>query len=163
MKIFLKLCSWIEEIVAAVMLCMMLGITVVNVASRFLFHASFSFADEITTYSFVLVSLLGSAIAAKRREHLGLTILTSSVSFRVRKRMLVFGFAIASVFGAALFYYGILMVRNQIRLGQITAAMQWPEWIFGSFVPIGAAFVTIRFVQATIEEAVRKEEKEVEA
>ena len=31
--------------------------------------------------------------------------------------------------------------------------MQWPEWIFGAFIPFGAVFLTIRFAQATIEEA----------
>lgn len=157
MKAFLRLCDLVEEVIGAFMLCLMLLITVLNVISRFVLHASFSFADEITTYSFVLLSLLGTAIAAKRREHLGLTILIDRASFRTRKVLLVAGFAIASAFSAALFYYGILMVRNQILLGQITAAMQWPEWIYGAFVPAGAFFVTIRFIQATITEAMKQE------
>ena len=157
MKAFLRLCDLVEEVIGAFMLCLMLLITVLNVISRFVLHASFSFADEITTYSFVLLSLLGTAIAAKRREHLGLTILIDRASFRTRKVLLVAGFAIASAFSAALFYYGILMVRNQILLGQITAAMQWPEWIYGAFVPAGAFFVTVRFIQATITEAMKQE------
>lgn len=28
--------------------------------------------------------------------------------------------------------------------------MQWPEWIFGAFVPIGSFFVLIRFLQILI-------------
>ena len=36
---------------------------------------------------------------------------------------------------------------NQFNKGQLTAGTQLPEWIFGSFVPIGALFVTIRFGQ----------------
>ena len=40
-----------------------------------------------------------------------------------------------------------------MKLGQVTPTMQWPEWIFGTFIPLGAFFVTIRFIQATIEEA----------
>ena len=30
--------------------------------------------------------------------------------------------------------------------------MQWPEWIYGCFVPFGAIFMTIRFAQITLEE-----------
>ena len=58
--------------------------------------------------------------------------------------------------------FGIQMVISQYRLGQETAAMQWPEWIFGSFVPIGALFATVRFVQVLIEEIRGTGEKEGE-
>ena len=91
--------------------------------------------------------MMGAAIATKRRAHLGLTILTDAVSPKARKILLTLGFAIGTVFCAALFWYGIEMVRHQIILGQVTPTMQWPEWIFG------AVFLTIRFAQATIEEA----------
>ena len=30
--------------------------------------------------------------------------------------------------------------------------MQWPEWIYGCFVPFGAFFMTLRFAQVTLEE-----------
>lgn len=56
----------------------------------------------------------------------------------------------AVIFTSIIFYYGILMVISQYTLGQKTAGMQWPEWIFGSFVPIGSFFVLIRFLQILI-------------
>ena len=33
---------------------------------------------------------------------------------------------------------------------QETANMQWPEWIYGAFVPIGAAFAAIAFFQTML-------------
>ena len=54
------------------------------------------------------------------------------------------------MFSAAVFYYGVLMVMNQYNLGMVTAAMQWPEWIYATFVPFGAFFITIRFAQAKV-------------
>ena len=44
------------------------------------------------------------------------------------------------------------MVRYEYILGQVTPSMQWPEWIYGCFVPFGAAFMTLRFAQITLEE-----------
>ena len=114
---------------------------------------SLSFSEEITTYLFVLLSMMGTAIAAKRRAHLGLTVLPDAVNFKARKALLVFVYGLATVFSALLVYYGILMVINQYNLGMVTSAMQWPEWIYATFVPFGAVFVTIRFAQATIQEA----------
>ena len=51
------------------------------------------------------------------------------------------------------------MVLSQRQLHQVTANMQWPEWIFGSFVPIGALFATVRFMQVLIEEIRGTDEK----
>lgn len=163
MKKILKICDWIEEGLAAIALIVMTVITFVNVIARYLFSASLSFSDEVTTYLFVLLSLLGTAIAAKRRAHLGLTILTDIVNPKVRKVLLLIGYGIAVIFSAAIYYYGILMVKNQILLGQTTPAMQWPEWIYGSFVPFGVFFVVIRFFQAFVEEAKKPCDKEEKA
>lgn len=152
----------IEEILASICLIVMTVLTFANVVSRYVFSASFSFSEEITTYLFVLVSLLGTAIAAKRRSHLGLSIIIDAVSPKAQKVLYIIGYVIAVIFCAAIFYYGILMVLNQRMLGQVTAGMQWPEWIFGSFVPIGAIFATVRFLQVLIEEIKKKPEKKNE-
>ena len=152
-----KFFSKIEEWIAIVCLVTMSVLTFSNVIARYVFSASFSFSEELTTYLFVLLSLVGTAIAAKRKAHLGLTILTDSVSENVARYLKIFGYLVSVLFSGALFYYGILMVKSQIFLGQVTAGMQWPEWIFGSFVPIGAFFVTIRFAQVLIETIKSKE------
>ena len=150
----------IEEIVAVICLSIMTILAFANVVARFVFSASFSFSEEITTYLFVLLSLMGTAIAARRKAHLGLTIITDIVNPKVRKILHIIGYVFAVAFSGAIFIYGIQMVMNQMRLGQVTANMQWPEWIYGSFVPIGAFFVVVRFGQALIEEIKGNEEVE---
>lgn len=142
----------IEEIVAISCLGIMTILAFANVVARFVFSASFSFSEEITTYLFVLLSLLGTAIAVRRKAHLGLTIITDVVNPKVRKILHIIGYIFAVAFSGAILVYGIQMVMNQVKLGQVTANMQWPEWIYGSFVPIGAFFVVVRFVQVLLEE-----------
>lgn len=149
----MKFLDKIEEYICAVCTVVMTLLVFANVLSRYVLHMSLSFSDEITTNLFILLSMMGTAIATKRRAHLGLTILTDAVPAKVRKVLMVIGFAIGTAFSAALCYYGIHMVLNQVKLGQVTPTMQWPEWIFGTFIPLGAFFVTIRFAQATLEEA----------
>ena len=152
----------IEEILAAICLTIMTILTFANVVARYVFSASFSFSEEITTYLFVLLSLLGTAIAAKRSEHLGLSILTDAVGPKTEKILKIIGYTVAVLFSGCIFYYGILMVMNQRMLGQVTAGMQWPEWIFGSFVPVGSFFVVIRFAQVLIHEIRLKPDEEVQ-
>lgn len=150
---FNKILDYIEETICVICTIVMTALTFANVVTRKTGIGSLSFSEEIATYLFVLLSMMGTAIAAKRRAHLGLTILPDAVNFKARKALLVFVYGLATVFSAVLVYYGILMVMNQYNLGMQTSAMQWPEWIYATFVPFGAVFVTIRFAQATIEEA----------
>ena len=49
------------------------------------------------------------------------------------------------------------MVQSQIYHGQVTAGMQWPEWIFGSFVPLGAFFITVEFLFMLLDTIAGKE------
>ncbi|MCI6157770.1 MAG: TRAP transporter small permease [Peptoniphilaceae bacterium] len=151
----MKLLDKVEEYICTVCLAIMTILVFVNVISRYVLHMSLSFSDEITTNLFILLSMMGSAIATKRRAHLGLTAVTDALPPNLRKGLTVLGFAIGTIFSATLFYYGIHMILNQVKLGQVTPTMQWPEWVFGTFIPLGAFFLTIRFAQATIEEAKR--------
>ena len=155
---FNKILDSIEEIICIICTVVMVCITFANVICRWTGIGSLAFSEEIATYLFILLSMMGTAIAAKRRAHLGLTILPDAVNFKARKALLVFVYALCTVFSAVLCYYGVLMVINQYNLGMVTAAMQWPEWIYATFVPFGAVFVTIRFAQATIQEAKVKPE-----
>lgn len=150
MSTFDKIFGKIEEIIAGICLIVMSVLAFANVCARYFFHASFSFSDEITTYLFVLLSLMGAAIAAKRHEHLGFTVIEDLVSPKIKRVLNFISYLMAVVFSALIFYYGILMVISQYNLEQKTANMQWPEWIFGSFVPIGSFFVLMRFLQILI-------------
>lgn len=79
MSTFDKIFGKIEEIIAGICLTIMSILAFTNVLARYFFHASFSFSDEITTYLFVLLSLIGASIAAKRHEHLGFTVIEDLV------------------------------------------------------------------------------------
>ena len=49
------------------------------------------------------------------------------------------------------------MVMSQMRRGQVTAGMQWPEWIFGAFVPLGAFFIAVEFLFLLLDTITSKE------
>ncbi|MCI7477641.1 MAG: TRAP transporter small permease [Selenomonadales bacterium] len=138
--------SRIEEVLCVIALVIMTVLTFANVIARYVFSASFSFSEEITTYLFVLLSLLGSAVAARRKAHLGFTALIDIVPENVRRIFHAISFLLATLFSSALFVFGMKMVYSQMSRGQVTAGMQWPEWIFGAFVPLGAFFITLEFL-----------------
>ena len=141
----------IEKFVASVCVILMAVLVFANVVARKVFDDSLVFSDEMSTYLFVLMSFMGTAIAARRQAHLGLSIVTDKVSPRTRLIINVTTYGIAALFCLLIVIFGIQMVASQYRMGQETATMQWPEWIYGSFVPVGAAFSMAAFIEGIID------------
>lgn len=143
-----KFFSHIEEYIASIVFVIMIGLTFTNVVFRYIASASISFTEEITGALFVLLCLLGAAIAAKYQDHLGLSLLTEMMKGPKVNLVILFGNLLGALFCTILTVTGIGMTLHEYQIKQLSIALQWPEWIYGSFLPIGALLVTIRFLQA---------------
>ncbi len=142
-----KLVNNIEEYICLVVSVVLLSLTTANVFSRYVIHASISFTDEITTNLFVLLSVMGTALAIKRGSHLGLSILTDALPKKYAELTATFTCLVGAAVAATLFYTGILMVEHQIQRGVVSITLMIPAAIYGSFLPIGMFFVIWRFLQ----------------
>ena len=145
-----KIIDNIEEIIVIIALTVMTILTFTNVVTRYVFNFSMNFAEEISTYLFVLLSLFGASIALKRGAHLGFTLLADHVPKIVAHVFEIISALAGICFSGVIFYYGILMAATQYHRGQLSLGMQIPEWIYGSFVPLGAFFLLIRFIQLLV-------------
>ena len=139
-----------EEIVVVVALTVMTVLTFSNVVTRYVFNFSMNFAEEISTYSFVLLSLFGASIALKRGAHLGFTLLAEHVPQIVARIFEVISAISGVLFSGVIFWYGIQMSMTQFERGQLSLGVQIPEWIYGSFIPFGAFFLLLRFIELLI-------------
>ena len=149
----MKFIEIFEKFVACASVSVMAILVFVNVIARFIFNSPLAVADEMSCYLFVLMSFMGTAIAARRKAHLGLTIVTDKLSPSAARKVQVLMYLIAAVFCLLIVIFGIEMVMSQYTLGQETATMQWPEWIYGLFVPAGAAFALLAFLSVAVKTA----------
>ena len=149
----MKFIEKFEKFVACASVSVMAILVFVNVIARFVFNSPLAVADEMSCYLFVLMSFMGTAIAARRKAHLGLTIVTDKLSPAAARKVQVLMYLIAAVFCLLIVVFGVEMVMSQYTLGQETATMQWPEWIYGLFVPVGAAFALLAFLSVAIKTA----------
>jgi len=145
-----KIIDNLEEIICVIALAAMTILTFTNVVTRYVFNFSMNFAEEISTYLFVLLSLFGASIAAKRGAHLGFTLLADHVPKLVARTFEILSAVAGILFAGVIFYYGILMTVTQYTRGQLSLGVQIPEWIYGSFVPFGAFFLLLRFVELLV-------------
>ena len=63
-----------EKIVCAVLFLGMTLIGFINVVVRYATHYSFAASEELLTNGFLLLTVFGAAIAARRGQHLAVTI-----------------------------------------------------------------------------------------
>lgn len=59
-----------------------------------------------------------------------------------------------------LFYYGMDKVLAQLANQKRTFVLNWPEWIFWSFVPIGSVCMILHFIEYCVDECVKNKEEE---
>lgn len=147
-----KYLDHIDEFICAILLFVMTCVTFTNVLSRYVLHMSISASEEVATLLFILLSLMGSAIAVKRRAHLGLTIITDHLPPKAQSIVTIFGYLCGIAFCGVLAYEGAIMAINEYKLGILTISMNWPEWIFCLFIPIGAISILLRFIQQIVVE-----------
>ena len=145
-----KIIDNLEEIIVIIALSVMTVLTFTNVVTRYVFNFSMNFAEEISTYLFVLLSLFGASIALKRGAHLGFTLISDHVPKPVAHIFELISALAGILFSGVIFWYGIQMAITQFQRGQLSLGVQIPEWIYGSFVPLGAFFLLVRFVQLLI-------------
>ena len=150
--------AWVEKVTLVITMLLILALTVGNVFSRKVIHRSWSFTEELVVAVFVLITLLAAALSAREGGLVGLSLVTDRLPKVTKKPITVIVTALSISFCAILFKYGLDKVITQLENGKRTFVLNWPEWIFWSFVPIGAACLILHFIEYCIDYCSRKEE-----
>ena len=139
-----------EEIVVGFLLLAATIVLFTNVVLRYVFNASFRWAEEAIRYACVWITLIGSSICVRRGSHVNIDLLAQVVPPKLAKIIMALGQFLAALFTAFCAYYGYHMFMFVARTGQVSAAMLMPMWIVYISVPIGCFLMTIRFIAAGV-------------
>lgn len=150
MKKARKIFNEIEDNLLAAMILVMAILAFVNVIARYVFLASFPWVEELNRLGLVILSYMGAAVALKNNAHLGLTIVTDKLPAKAQKVVAAFGCVCGVFFCVIAVYYGFIMVISEKSHNVLTQGMQWPEYLFGMWLPIGCIVLGIRFIQLGI-------------
>ena len=151
--------AMLEKIALVVSTIIILVLTVGNVFSRKVIHQSWSFTEELVVAVFVLITLVAAALACREGELVNLTLLTDRLPKTWRKPVLFVNIALCVFFTSVLFKYGMDKVITQMANGKRTFVLNWPEWIFWSFVPIGAACMILHFIEFFVDYCANEKEE----
>ena len=138
------------EIICVVVILVMTALTFINVCSRYIFHSSIAASEEITTNLFVVLSLVGAALALRSNNHIGLNIFSDKLSAKGKEFFHIFeGLSGMFLFGY-LCWYGFLRVQQQYETEMVSAGLALPMRIYGSLCLIGFAVMFLSFLEILI-------------
>lgn len=158
-KKLMNVIAAIEKIILVITMLLILALTVGNVFSRYVIHRSWSFTEEIVVAVFVLITLLAAALACREGELVNLTLVTNSLPEKTKKPLMILVTVLCVIFSLILFKYGLDKVITQLENGKRTFVLNWPEWIFWSFVPIGAACMILHFIEFYLDYCAKEKEE----
>lgn len=142
--------SKLGEWICVVVLLVMTFLTFINVCSRFIFHASIAASEEITTNLFVILSLVGAALALQSRNHIGLNIFVDMLKPKAQLAFRLFEGLAGMFFMGFLSYYGFQRLMQQISTGMISPGLGVPTWVYGSFCLLGFVIMFAAFAEVGI-------------
>jgi C4-dicarboxylate transporter, DctQ subunit len=137
-----------EEVAAAGLLVVTALLAFLNIFTRYFIRYSFAFTEEIEVAALVWITMLGAAVGFRETAHLGFTILRDRFPPPVRHAFVWLGAIITVATMAVILWAGWRQIQSQIALNTTSEALGIPEWIYSAALPVGAAVVIVRVLQA---------------
>lgn len=132
--------SWLVIIVMTVLVLDVL----LQVAAGIFVSGSnpFFFTDELAEFLLIWVGLLGAAYVSGKKQHLAIELIYNSLSETSIKRLNIFISILIMLFAASVLVLGgIRFVIINIKLEQLSAAMQLPMWYVYLVLPLSGLFI----------------------
>ncbi|MBU3029222.1 TRAP transporter small permease [Paracoccus marinaquae] len=146
----MRLLDQFERIVCALLFLAMTALGFANVVVRYGTNRSLAATEELLTGGFVLVTVFGAAIAARRGEHLAVELISDLLPAGLRRAVIILAALLSVLLLAASIWFSWQLVLNQMGTGMRSYALGLPLWWYSAALPFGFALVLIRYVQAAL-------------
>jgi C4-dicarboxylate transporter DctQ subunit len=130
---------------------MIIGMTVAStlitlqVILRYVFNYSITWGEELTRYSIIWMSFVGTGMGIRKGAHISVDILVALFSDRWKQILTSIMAIVGAGFGVVVFYTGFIFVYRSFLTGQISPAMEIPVSIVYLCVPIGGILMMFRW------------------
>lgn len=136
-----------EKIACAIIFLAMTALGFVNVVVRYTTSYSLASTEELLTNGFLLLTILGAAVAARNGDHLAVTLFFELLPKGLRKLVLLLAGVLSIILLALSAWFSWVLVSNQISSGIRSYALQIPAWYYSIGMPFGFALILLRYVQ----------------
>lgn len=139
-----------EAYICAALFLGMTAIGFVNVVVRYLTSYSFAATQEFLLAGFLLLTVFGAALAARKGEHLAVTLFTDLLPQALRRPVRILAALLSLALLLLTVWYCFELVRYQRASGVVSSGLQIPAWYYSAALPFGFLLVAIRVAQRAI-------------
>lgn len=125
----------ILEIFAGISFLAMVILTCWQVFTRYVLKEPSSWSEELVSFLFAWMSLLGASLITGERGHMNIPILIDRLSVAGQKFFAVFGELVACLFSAVILLYGGVRITS-LAMGQMTSSLGVAVGVFYIILPI---------------------------
>lgn len=141
---------------------LLIGIVVLifsGVLSRFVFHYSIAFSEELARFIFLWGGLLGASAAFKTGEHNGIPLIVNRFSPRWQRVVEIFVATGILVFMSYLIYMSGVATLKSFQSGQISTTTEIPVWVINFGMMLAFIIGVIRCIQGFFLGAFKAEQR----
>ena len=123
------------DILAATSFLAMVLLTCWQVFTRYILQNPSSWSEELVSYLFAWMSLLGASLVVGERGHMNIPIVVERMSEGWRKAFAIFAELVALAFAGVILIFGGIQIAS-LAMGQMTSSLGLPIGVFYVILPI---------------------------
>ena len=152
MKVVNSILKIMDKLAKFIIITLMASMSVVAFTAvffRFILNNPLSWSEEAARYMMAWVTFMGAGLAMGQKRHIGVTLIVSRLSKRVRLAINTFAELIIAIFMVILIWQGIKLVWD-LRT-QVSPAMHFPMIIPYLCIPIGCFYILLHTIRLLLE------------
>lgn len=157
---------WYDNIERSIIIVLFILMTIIlftNVVTRYIFHFTFSWAEQAARFMFVWMTFAGVSLAGMTKSHLQVTVVNMVLGEKRAQYVFWFGDIVVVIFSLFLSYKISTVMMRVMATGQVFPAIPWlPAWPLYLSGVLGMFGFAARIIQRRVRE-VRDSKKEVTA
>ena len=138
MKTLRKILDWGLSVLSGGSFLAMVILTCWQVFTRYILKNPSSWSEEMVSYLFAWMSLLGASSVVGERGHMNIPIVVERMGQKGRMFFSIFAEIVALLFAGVILLYGGVQITN-LAMGQMTSALGVPIGIFYVVLPVSGA------------------------
>jgi len=152
MKVITPILKTLDKIAKVIIITLMASMSIIAFTAvffRFVLNNPLSWSEEAARYMMAWVTFMGAGLAMGQKRHIGVTILVSRLSRRIRLAVNTFAEVIIACFMAILIWQGLKLVW-ELRT-QVSPAMHFPMIIPYLCIPVGCFYILLHAIRLLFE------------
>ena len=158
-RIILRAIEGFERVVLALGILAISVIIFLNVVFRYVFHISFSWAEEGSLYILIWITFVGMSYCVNTGAHVTMDVffrvLPAKIQFQIRRLSNVVAFFLTLI----LAYSGYVLTTSIFRSGQLSSATGIGMWLVYLAVPVGSLLASRNYLIQILAEKKPSSEK----